>query len=176
MKPSLTKHTGLRSTNPRPSIAYQRPGIRCGQGKFKDGSSCPDCESCCESICNRNSLLTNHLSIQGSAVSMPWVDEVAAVVWAPYGGSETGRAIGDILFGHQSPSGRLSLTFPKRDGDMPAIAGINFGSQEGVVEYTEGIFTGYRWYSARGLKPLFPFGHVSCSLHRLGDAIKLKFG
>lgn len=87
---------------------------------------------------------------------MPWIDEVAAVIWAPYGGNESGRALGDILFGHKSPSGRLSMTFPKRDQDVPAH--LSFRSQEGIVDYAEGVYVGYRSYEALQIEPLFAFG------------------
>lgn len=98
--------------------------------------------------------------MKGSAVTLPWLDLVSSVVWAPYGGNETGRAVGDIIFGHQSPSGRLPITFPRRDADVPAMHGVSFGSQAGTVDYSEGCFVGYRWYNARGIEPEFPFGHV----------------
>jgi beta-glucosidase len=89
---------------------------------------------------------------------MPWIDKVSTVLWAPYAGNETGSALGNILFGHQAPSGRLSITFPRREEDVPAF--LDFRSEMGKVNYNEGIFVGYKHYAARKIDPLFAFGHV----------------
>lgn len=93
----------------------------------------------------------------GSAVLMPWIDRVAAVVYAWYGGNEGGNAIADVLFGHTNPSGRLPLTFPQREVDVPAL--LNRKSARKQIRYEEGIWVGYRHYAARLIRPLFPFGH-----------------
>jgi beta-glucosidase len=91
----------------------------------------------------------------GSPVTMPWLDEVPAVLEAFYSGQEGGNAITSILFGEVNPSGKLAVTFPKRLEDTPAF--INYpGKQE--VFYGEGIFVGYRYYDKKELEPLFPFG------------------
>ena len=93
----------------------------------------------------------------GSAVSMPWLDEVKGVVQAWYGGCETGTSIADVLYGHVNPSGRLPLTFPRREEDIPAA--MSFKSANCKTYYEEGIWVGYKHYNARGIRPLFPFGH-----------------
>ena len=56
----------------------------------------------------------------GSAVTMPWLASVKAVVEAWYPGQEDGDAIADILFGKVDPSGKLPVTFPVRLADVPA--------------------------------------------------------
>jgi beta-glucosidase len=93
----------------------------------------------------------------GSAVSMPWVDKVKGVVQAWYGGNETGNAIADIVYGHVNPSGRLPVTFPKREVDI--AANLNYKSARTKIYYEEGIWVGYKHHNARGIAPLFPFGH-----------------
>ena len=93
----------------------------------------------------------------GSPLSMTWVDEVAAVLQSWYGGQESGNALADILFGDESPSGKLPTTFPRRLADNPAY--INFPGENGKVYYGEGLFVGYRYYDKKGIAPLFPFGH-----------------
>ncbi len=93
----------------------------------------------------------------GSAVTMPWIDEVAAVMQQWYAGQETGNALADLLFGDVSPSGKLPTTFPVRYEDNPAF--INFPGENGKVLYGEGLFVGYRYYDKKELAPLFPFGH-----------------
>ena len=93
----------------------------------------------------------------GSAVSMPWIDAVKGVVHAFYLGNECGDAIADIVYGTTNPSGRLSLTMPVRDEDVPAYP--DFKSARTKVHYSEGIWVGYKYYNMRKIQPLFPFGH-----------------
>jgi beta-glucosidase len=93
----------------------------------------------------------------GAPVSMPWAQDVSAVVQCWFGGQEMSDALVDVLTGESDPGGRLPTTFPLRIEDTPA-----FGSSqpEGhIVRYAEGIFVGYRWYDARRMPTLFPFGH-----------------
>jgi beta-glucosidase len=93
----------------------------------------------------------------GSAVSMPWLDEIKGVVHAFYLGNQCGDAIANILYGNVNPSGRLSLTLPKREEDIPAFP--DFKSARTKVHYSEGVWIGYKWYNMRKIAPLFPFGH-----------------
>lgn len=100
----------------------------------------------------------------GSAILMPWVDKVPAILEAWYPGQEDGNAVAAVLFGDVNPSGKLPLTFPKSASDTPATApadypgDANVGGYDRVAHYTEDIFVGYRWYGARSIDPLFPFG------------------
>lgn len=93
----------------------------------------------------------------GSAVSMPWVDDVAAIVQAWYGGNASGAALADVLFGTVNPAGRLPLTFPTREEDIAAHG--NFSSANGKCIYAEDLAVGYKWFLDRKITPLFPFGH-----------------
>jgi beta-glucosidase len=93
----------------------------------------------------------------GSALEMPWIDEVPAVLQQWYGGQDAGHALADVLFGDVTPSGKLPTTFPKRLKDNPAF--INYPGDNGRVHYGEGIFVGYRYYDMKEIAPLFPFGH-----------------
>lgn len=95
--------------------------------------------------------------VAGSPVAMPWVDSVPAVVFAWYAGGEGGHALADVLTGRVNPSGRLPFTFPQRLADSPAHALDDY--RAGVCDYREGVFVGYRWHDARGVAPLFCFGH-----------------
>lgn len=88
---------------------------------------------------------------------MPWISSVKAVVHAFYLGNECGDAIADILYGTTNPSGRLSLTMPVREEDVPAFP--DFKSARTKVHYSEGIWVGYKYYNMRKIQPLFPFGH-----------------
>ncbi|KFY67004.1 hypothetical protein V497_00594 [Pseudogymnoascus sp. VKM F-4516 (FW-969)] len=93
----------------------------------------------------------------GSAVSMPWLEHVDSVVWPWYGGNEAGNAIADIIYGKVNPSGRLPITLPKRELDI--AANLNFKSARTKTYYEEGIWVGYRHFNARGIEPMYPFGH-----------------
>lgn len=93
----------------------------------------------------------------GSAVSMPWLSKVAGVLYAWYGGNEAANAIADIVYGKVNPSGRLPITLPKRELDI--AANLNYKSARTKIYYEEGIWVGYKYFNARGIEPLFPFGH-----------------
>ncbi len=89
-------------------------------------------------------------------VEMPWVDYVDAVLLTYFPGQEGGHALADILFGDVNPSGKLTVSLPKRLADNPAY--INYPGQRDV-HYGERIFVGYRYYDKKDVEPLFPFGH-----------------
>ncbi|WP_373987183.1 beta-glucosidase [Duganella sp. BuS-21] len=91
----------------------------------------------------------------GTAVLMPWLDAVPAVLAAWYPGVRGGQAIADVLFGDVNPSGKLPLSFPRRDQDLPQPV-IAAGD---TVDYSEGLKIGYRWFDANKVAPLFAFGH-----------------
>ena len=96
----------------------------------------------------------------GSPVTMPWLDEVAAVVQLWYPGQECGNAAADVLLGTVNPSGKLPQTFPAQLSDSPVMDGqaSTYPGENGQVFYREGIFIGYRHFEHEGVKPLFPFG------------------
>jgi beta-glucosidase len=96
--------------------------------------------------------------INGSAVAMPWAARAPAILEAWLGGQGGGGAIADVLLGCVNPAGRLSETFPVALADTPAL--LDFpGDGDGRSHFTDRLFTGYRSYDARGIEPLFPFGH-----------------
>ena len=95
----------------------------------------------------------------GSAVLMPWVDKVPAILEAWYPGEEDGNAVAAVLFGDVNPSGKLPLTFPKQISDLPANTPEQYPGVNGVAHYSEGIFVGYRHFDAQNIEPLFPFGY-----------------
>jgi beta-glucosidase len=103
---------------------------------------------------NKNTIVVVNV---GSAVEMPWIDNVPAVLQLWYNSQEQGNALADVLFGDVNPSGKLPTTFPFRLEDNPAY--INYPGENGKVRYGEGIFVGYRYYDKKKLAPLFPFGH-----------------
>ena len=86
-----------------------------------------------------------------------WIDGVAAVLEAWMMGQAGAGAIADILFGKVNPSGKLAETFPVRLADTPAY--LNWPGEAGKVRYGEGLYIGYRYYDAREVPVLFPFGY-----------------
>jgi beta-glucosidase len=95
----------------------------------------------------------------GSAVTMPWLNQVKGVFEAWYPGQESGNAIAGLLFGDADPSGKLPVTFPASLAQVPASTTAQWPGVGGRVEYSEGLKVGYRWYDSQGLTPLFPFGY-----------------
>jgi beta-glucosidase len=86
-----------------------------------------------------------------------WIDDAGAVLEAWMMGQAGGGAIADVLFGKVNPSGKLAETFPRKLEDTPAY--INYPGENGTVRYGEGIFIGYRYYDAKQIPTLFPFGY-----------------
>lgn len=99
----------------------------------------------------------------GNPVAMPWLDHVAGVVEAWYPGQRGGHAIANALFGDIDPSGHLPVTFPRDIGQnpRPKLPGIRLQpGQKFNIDYNiEGAKVGYRWFVAKNLTSLFPFGY-----------------
>jgi beta-glucosidase len=112
----------------------------------------------------------------GAPVLTPWRESVGALLEAWYPGEDGGDAIAHVLFGDSDPGGRLPVTFPKSEADLPTAPG-GMAEYPGTVNpesncelhtsvpcpyyeeyYEEGVFEGYRWYDSQGLQPAFPFG------------------
>lgn len=105
-----------------------------------------------------------YVNISGTAVAMPFINDVAAIVQAWYLGSEAGNALADVMTGKVNPSGKLPFTFPYVMADGPVrtedqYPGLPQDERFYQVYYSEGIYVGYRWYEANDIKPMFPFGH-----------------
>jgi beta-glucosidase len=98
----------------------------------------------------------------GTAVTMPWLDKVAAVVEAWYAGSAGHKALANVLVGDISPTGKLAITFPKSETDLPHPVIPPLPPQDQAlsyaVHYDEGPEVGYKWYETQHKQPLFAFG------------------
>ncbi|MBA1245993.1 beta-glucosidase [Pseudomonas zeshuii] len=106
----------------------------------------------------------------GGPVKMPWLNRVPAVLEAWYSGAKGGEAIAGVLFGSVNPSGRLPVTFPQDESQLPRptmrdpstttsspfVVPDEFFSENYNIE---GADVGYKWYEREGKKPLFPFGY-----------------
>jgi len=93
----------------------------------------------------------------GAPVVADWLSFAPAVVLPWFAGQAAGDALADVLLGRGCPGGRLPHTWPRSFADC--CAADTYPSREGVMAYDEGVLVGHRWYDARGVEPLFPFGH-----------------
>jgi beta-glucosidase len=94
----------------------------------------------------------------GSPVLMnEWIDDVKGIIETWFGGEEMSYAIADVLSGAYNPSGKLPVTFPKRWEDCSAFK--TYKAKDGVTEYSDGIYVGYRHFDKNNIEPLFPFGY-----------------
>jgi beta-glucosidase len=123
----------------------------------------------------------------GGPVLMPWLDQVGGVLEAWYPGSGGGEAIARVLFGEVDASGRLPVTFPNSEAQLPRaqLDGVGLPpDQPFSVHYQEGAAVGYKWFDQKGLDPLFAFGFglsygqvtysgLRAALH--GNALEVQF-
>ncbi len=118
----------------------------------------------------------------GSPATMPWVDKVQGILEAWYPGIRGGEALAEILTGKVNPSGKLAITFPRSDADLPHpelvtpppssqphppadkqkraeyMKTLRYGLPAFQTYYNEGLKVGYKWYDAENKPVLFPFG------------------
>nr|WP_017592345.1 glycoside hydrolase family 3 C-terminal domain-containing protein [Nocardiopsis potens] len=92
----------------------------------------------------------------GAPVLMPWRDEVDAILLSWFGGQELGGALADVLLGAEEPGGRLPTTWPAEEKDVPVWDVV---PADGRIEYSEGVFIGYRAWEKAPAAPAFWFGH-----------------
>lgn len=91
----------------------------------------------------------------GSAVEIPWRDEVDSILLMHLAGQNSGEAILDLLLGDASPCGKLAESWPTQLEDTPSLP--TFGAS-GNVEYRESIYVGYRYYDKAQKAVAYPFG------------------
>lgn len=96
----------------------------------------------------------------GGALEMQsWQQHTDAILWAFYGGQQGGTAIADILFGRINPSGHLPISIERAWSENPTYNSYHDPDGDKHVQYSEGIFMGYRGYDKLGREVLYPFGH-----------------
>jgi beta-glucosidase len=114
----------------------------------------------------------------GGPVTMPWANQVSAILEAWYAGSRGAEAVANVLFGDVNPTAKLPLTFPQSESDLPhpnlvkppessttrgddpeAWKKIAAGLPPFQIKYDEGLKVGYKWYDAENKQVLFPFGY-----------------
>ena len=109
------------------------------------------------SAVNKNTIVV--LTAGGNLDMTHWIDKVPAVLHAWYPGQEGGTALAQILLGDYSPSGKLPASFERRVQDNPTFH--TYYPEKGAkrVQYSEGVFLGYRHFDRSETKPLFAFGY-----------------
>ena len=101
---------------------------------------------------NRNVIV---VLISGSALELPFYDEIKGMIYAGLSGEAGAQALIDTLFGENNPSGHLAETWPLHYEDC--VSSDTYGNKNPV--YKEGIYVGYRYYQKAGKKVRFPFGY-----------------
>ena len=102
---------------------------------------------------NRIVIINN----SGSAIEVKdFINHIQAFMQCWFLGSASGSAIAKILFGVVNPSGRLSETFPYQIENTPTFP--YYPGEGDKTDYTEGLFTGYRYYDTHRISTSFPFG------------------
>ena len=94
-----------------------------------------------------------------SATLMPWSSNVDSILVSWFPGQESGNALASVLFGDVNPSGKLPVTIPAAESEVPANLPSQFPGTRGHAIYSEGLNIGYRWYDAHNVAPRFPFGY-----------------
>lgn len=112
-----------------------------------------------QQVANVNKNVVVVLNAGGNVDMTRWIDQVPAILHAWFPGQEGGTALAQLLFGDFSPSGKLPVTFERRWEDNPTFHSYYPQKGDKHVEYSEGIFVGYRGYEIAGNQPLFPFGY-----------------
>jgi len=105
---------------------------------------------------NKNTVIV--LNAGGNVDMTDWIDAVPAVLHAWYPGQEGGTAVAELLFGAVNPSGKLPISLERRWQDNATYNSYYDKNGSKRVEYSEGVFLGYRHFDKSGIKPMFPFG------------------
>jgi beta-glucosidase len=139
-------------------VALVIAGNRDGEGRDRTNLSLP---------MNQDLIISNVIAANpktivvlktGGPVLMPWLDQVPAVLEIWYPGEEDGNVMADLLFGKANPSGKLPMTFPKTENETAVSTPQQYPGVNGDAIYSEKLLVGYRWYDAKNIEPLFPFG------------------
>ena len=151
-------------------------GRQAGEGRDRhidnDFNLTTDEREMLEDICNAFHTLGKKVVVimnMGSVMeTASWKEMPDALLMAWQPGQEGGNSVADVLLGKQTPSGKLTMTFPIMASDVPAVnnfptgTGSKYGDRRRNVDYTlheEGIYVGYRYFTTFGKKVSYPFGY-----------------
>ena len=106
----------------------------------------------------------------GSVVETPWLDNCQALLYAALGGQAGAGAVADALTGKVNPCGKLAETWPLTYADVPSAA--DFATRRKTVEYREGLYIGYRYFTTAEKAVRFPFGYgMSYTMFAYSDMV-----
>lgn len=106
----------------------------------------------------------------GNIYMQDWEPGLKGLIWGWYGGQEAGTAMAEVLLGDLSPSGKLPVTFEKEWEDNPSYNSYYDPDGDKHVEFTEGVFIGYRGYDKLNRTVQYPFGYgLSYTTFKLSD-------
>lgn len=132
----------------------------------------PEIDKTVNNIVSKNPRTIVIVNAGGGIQMTHWAPKVAGIIYAWYAGQNGNTALAEIISGKTNPSGKLPISIEKKFEDSPGFGYIPEGKtlykgwgEDGNIskpiqncEYKEGVFVGYRWYEARKIEPLFPFG------------------
>lgn len=128
------------------------------EGGDRSSLSFPDGQDAMVTVVANAQPNTIVVMVAPGAALLPWSKDVQAIIHMFMPGLEMGHALADVLFGDVNPSGRLPITLPNFENEIgftpEMYPGVNL-----TAVYSEKLLVGYRWYDAKGITPLFPFGH-----------------
>jgi beta-glucosidase len=182
MLDELKKEFGQRLTyvkNPTPQQIKSAQVVLCNVGTSDSEGwdrpfALPEDQERLVKACVAGNPNTVVIVTSGSGIRMTdWNDKAKAILYAWYGGQIGNQALAEIISGKINPSGKLPITIEKEFKDSPGFGYVPKGEdlytgwsdkEERAhpvfdINYTEGIFVGYRWYEKKNIEPLYPFGH-----------------
>jgi beta-glucosidase len=125
---------------------------------------------------NRTVVITQAAGVN----TLPWNEDVNAILASHYGGDQAGNSIVDVLWGDVNPAGHLTYTIPKdeSDYDIPIvnITGADaLDSDAWQADFTEGLFIDYRHFDAHNITPLYEFGYgLSYTTFSLSSSVDIE--
>ncbi len=125
-----------------------------------------------ENICNAFHALNKKVVVimnMGNVMeTASWKGMPDAILMAWQPGQEGGNSVADVLTGKETPSGKLTMTFPVMASDIPAVnnfptgTGSKHGDNRRNIDYTlheEDIYVGYRYFTTFDKAVSYPFGY-----------------
>ena len=153
----MEEAAALARTAERVVVFAGLPGACESEGFDRDSMALPaGMNALIEKLADVNPALCVVL-FSGSAVELPWLDRVSAVLYMGLPGQEGARAAADLLLGKQVPCGKLAETWPLSYEDCVSAPYYSHGNREAL--YLEGIYVGYRYYDKAAKAVRFPFGY-----------------
>ncbi len=141
--------SGSESTEPNPESTEQALGHAVGGDRESLHLHAEDEQLIREAAARSNRVVVAVMG--GSAVVMPWLDDVPAALMVWYPGMEGGHALADVLLGAAEPGGRLPFAVPRHADDL-----VDFDRD--ATEATYGLLHGQWHLDHEGTEAHLPFG------------------